>query len=66
MEQERLTIQAAAEMMQVEAATVEKWLTRGLRATQSADGTILIQRQDLDEFLKREGQGVARDAATET
>ena len=66
MKQQSLTIQAAAELLQVEAATVEEWLKRGLRATRGADGMILIQRQDLDEFLKREGQGVARDAATET
>ena len=66
MEHESLTVQAAAEMVQVEPETVEEWLKRGLRATRDADGMVRIDRGDLDDFLNREGQGVARDAASET
>ena len=66
MQDESLTIQAAAELLQVEPATVEEWLDRGLRHTRDTEGTARIQRSDLNDFLSREGQGVARDAATET
>jgi hypothetical protein len=66
MHDESLTIDAAARMLQIEPATIQAWLDRGLPHTLDSEGTIHIQRHDLDAFLAQEGQGVARDAATET
>jgi hypothetical protein len=65
MEDERLTIEAASELLQIEPATIEAWLKRGLRYGNDSDGTTLILRSDLDAFLAQEGQGASRDAATE-
>ena len=65
MQNEALTIDAAAQLLQVDPTTIQAWLDRGLPYTSDADGGILIQRGDLDSFLAREGQGVTRDAATE-
>ena len=66
MHDEWLTIDAAAQMLQIEPATVRRWIDRGLPHTTEADGGIRIRRSDLDAFLAQEGQGTARDAATET
>lgn len=65
MDERLLTIDEAAKLMQTEADTVRSWIARGLRASERDDGTILIAREDLNDFLRREGQGVARDAADE-
>ena len=62
---EVLTIEAAAELVQVEPETVEAWLSRGLTGHSQADGTIVIRRAELDAFLASEGQGRSRDAAAE-
>ena len=66
MREELLTIDSAAQMLQIEPATVRRWLERGLRHDVEPDGDIRIRRDDLDAFLAQEGQGQARDAATET
>jgi hypothetical protein len=66
MQDERLTIDAAAQLLQIEPATVQAWLERGLLYASDDDGAISIQRRDLDSFLAQEGQGVTRDTATET
>jgi hypothetical protein len=65
MQNEQLTIDAAAQLLQIDPTTIQAWLERGLPYTADANGTIVIQRGDLDSFLAREGQGVTRDAATE-
>lgn len=63
MDEEVLTIDEAAVLMQNKADTVRAWIERGLPTVQRDDGTIGIRRADLDAFLLKEGQGVARDAA---
>jgi hypothetical protein len=63
---ELLTIEAVAELVQVEPETVEAWMRRGLGHQRQPDGAIAIRRADLDSFLASEGQGRARDAASET
>lgn len=65
MDDKLLTIDEAAVMMQTEAATVRRWIERGLRTTERDDGTIMVAREDLNTFLLGEGQGEARDAAEE-
>lgn len=65
MQNEQLTIDAAAQLLQIDPTTIQAWLERGLPYTSDTNGTIVIQRGDLDSFLAREGQGVTRDAATE-
>lgn len=62
---EVLTIEAAAELVQVEPETVEAWLRRGLPGHTRPDGTVVISRAELDAFLASEGQGRSRDAAEE-
>lgn len=61
---EYLTIEQAARLLQIDTFTVEHWISRGLPHTEE-HGTIKIKRSDLDAFLQQEGQGRARDAATE-
>jgi excisionase family DNA binding protein len=65
MDQELLTIDEAAHMLNIGRETVERWIERGLPAARDADGELRIGRAELDAFLTREGQGRARDAATE-
>lgn len=63
MDDEVLTIDEAAVLMQNEADTVRAWIERGLPTVQREDGTVGIRRSDLNAFLQKEGQGVAHDAA---
>jgi excisionase family DNA binding protein len=65
MKHELVSIDEAAELTQVHSDTVRAWIARGLQTVASADGTPRIRRADLDAFLLRDGQGVARDAARE-
>ena len=65
MTDELLTPAAVAELLQIELNTVRTWLAHGLASQQSGDGDILIRRSDLDAFLAKANQGVARDAASE-
>jgi excisionase family DNA binding protein len=62
-EDDVLTIDEAAVLMQNDADTVRAWIERGLPTVQRADGTVGIRRADLDAFLLKEGQGLARDAS---
>ena len=62
---EALTLDEAARMLQIEAATVRDWLDQGLAHRTASDGTIYIRRSELDTFLAQSGQGQARDAASE-
>ncbi|HNP71059.1 MAG TPA: helix-turn-helix domain-containing protein [Kouleothrix sp.] len=66
MYEEWLTLEDAARMLQIEAATVRAWLGEGLAHVEDPDGGVRIQRRDLDAFLAQLGQGAARDAASET
>jgi hypothetical protein len=63
---ELLTIEAVAELVQVEPETVQAWLGRGLGHQRQRDGLIVIRRAELDAWLASEGQGRSRDAASET
>ncbi len=65
MDDKLMTIDEAATMMQTEADTVRRWISRGLRTTERDDGTLMVAREDLNAFLLSEGQGEARDAAEE-
>jgi excisionase family DNA binding protein len=62
MQDEQLTIEEIAELVQVGQDTVRAWLARGLAHTQE-DGVVLVQKSDLNTFMEREGQGQAHDAA---
>lgn len=62
MQNEELTVEQIAELVQVEQDTVRAWLARGLAHTEK-DGVVLVRKADLDTFMEREGQGQARDAA---
>lgn len=64
MQDERLTLDEAAVLLQIDRRTVDLWLAEGLAHEQRGEET-LIRRADLDEFLLRNGQGIARDAALE-
>ena len=64
MHDEYLTIEEVSALLQNEAQTIRAWLERGLPHTEDG-GVIRIKRSDLDAFLAQEGQGQARDAATE-
>lgn len=66
MTRDLLTIEEAAVLLQTKATTIQDWIERGLPTVQRDDGTPGIRRADLDAFLAQEGQGSARDAATET
>ncbi len=65
MSDELLTIEEVAKLLENDAETVRKWIARGLPTVEGPAGTTRIRRADLDAFLRREGQGVSRDAATE-
>ena len=62
MQDEQLTIEEIADLVQIEQDTVRAWFARGLAHTEH-DGVALVRKSDLDAFLAREGQGQARDAA---
>ena len=63
-EDEYLTIEEVSRLVQSEPSSVRAWLERGLAHTED-EGVVRIKRSDLDAFLAGEGQGMARDAATE-
>jgi excisionase family DNA binding protein len=65
MDDEQLTIEEAANLLNVGVETVRRWIDRGLPAAQESGGRVVIARSDLRQFLEREGQGAPRDAATE-
>lgn len=65
MPEELLTVAEAAHLLNINAETVERWITRGLPTMEGDDGSPLIRRADLDAFLAAEDQGRSRDAATE-
>ncbi|HMQ30761.1 MAG TPA: helix-turn-helix domain-containing protein [Chloroflexaceae bacterium] len=65
MNDELLTIEEAANLMEIDHETVRKWIDRGLPTVEGPAGTTQIRRADLDTFLRKEGQGRSRDAATE-
>ena len=62
MQDEQLTIEEIADLVQVEENAVRAWLARGLAHTEQ-DGVTLVRKSDLDTFMAREGQGQAHDAA---
>ena len=62
MQNDELTVEQIAELVQVEQDTVQAWLARGLAHTEK-DGVVLVRKADLDTFMELEGQGQARDAA---
>jgi excisionase family DNA binding protein len=62
MQDERLTVEEIAELVQVEQGTVRAWLARGLACTEK-DGVVLVRKADLDRFMERENQGHPRDTA---
>jgi excisionase family DNA binding protein len=62
MQDEQLTIEEIADMVQVGQDTVRAWLARGLAHTEQ-DGVVRVRKSDLDAFMAREGQGQAHDAA---
>jgi len=64
MQNEYLTIKEITDLLLIEEPTVRAWLRRGLAHTDE-DGIVRVKRSDLDAFLAREGQGQARDAASE-
>lgn len=62
---EVLTIEEAAVLLQIHADTIELWIERGLPTTTIGEGEVGIRRSDLDEFLRRENQGASVDVAHE-
>ena len=62
MQDEQLTVEEIAHLVQVEPDTVQAWIARGLAHTEQ-DGVVLVRKSDLDAFMQREGQGQVRDAA---
>lgn len=65
MNNELLTIDEAAHLLNIGRETVERWLERGLEARREANGEVMIARADLEAFLAQEDQGTPRDPATE-
>jgi len=63
MDDEVLTIDEAAVLMQNKADTIQAWIERGLPTVQRDDGQVGIRHSDLNAFLARENQGTAHDAA---
>lgn len=62
MQDEDLTIEQAARLMQIEELTVRAWMKEGLPYREQ-DGVIVIRHADLDAYLASQNQGAARDAA---
>lgn len=64
MDDERLTIEEAAHLLNIDVETIERWLERGLPAEREASGAVRVRRADLDAFLAAEDQGTPRDPTT--
>jgi hypothetical protein len=64
MDDERLTLEEAAVLLQIDRRTIEAWFSEGLPHEERGAETF-IRRGDLDRFLLRNNQGISRDAALE-
>jgi excisionase family DNA binding protein len=62
MQAEYLTVDEAAVLMLIDRETIVKWFDEGL-PYEERGGERLVRHADLDAFLVRNGQGLARDAS---